>query len=96
MIKSQGLTHIHLYVRDLGRSLVFYESVFGLTEQFRDGPNMVFRSLFPVYIAQSCYSANAAKNAFADAISTSRSSRLLMSVSTGTASKFGFATFPPR
>ncbi|MDA1075903.1 MAG: VOC family protein [Proteobacteria bacterium] len=42
MIKTQGLTHIHLYVRDLDLSLNFYRSVFGLEERFRDGPKMVF------------------------------------------------------
>jgi catechol 2,3-dioxygenase-like lactoylglutathione lyase family enzyme len=42
MIKTQGLTHIHLYVHDLERSLEFYKSVFGLEERFRDGPKMVF------------------------------------------------------
>jgi catechol 2,3-dioxygenase-like lactoylglutathione lyase family enzyme len=42
VIKTQGLTHIHLYVRDLDRSLAFYKSVFGLEERFRDGPKMVF------------------------------------------------------
>ena len=42
MIKTQGLTHIHLVVRDLERSLRFYQSVFGMEERFRDGPKMVF------------------------------------------------------
>ena len=42
MIETQGLTHIHLYVADLDRSLRFYQEVFGLTELFRDGPRMVF------------------------------------------------------
>ena len=42
MIKTQGLTHIHLYVHDLDRSVAFYKSVFGLEERFRDGPKMVF------------------------------------------------------
>lgn len=42
MIKTQGLTHVHLVVRDLQKSLRFYENVFGLEERFRDGPNMVF------------------------------------------------------
>ena len=43
---TEGLTHIHLIVRDLDRSLRFYQGVFqgvfGLEEQFRDGPKMVF------------------------------------------------------
>lgn len=42
MIKTQGLTHIHLVVRDLERSLRFYQGVFGMEERFRDGPRMVF------------------------------------------------------
>jgi len=42
MIRTQGLTHIHLVVRDLERSLRFYRSVFGMEERFRDGPRMVF------------------------------------------------------
>lgn len=42
MIKTQGLTHVHLLVEDLDRSLHFYTEVFGLQEQFRDGPRMVF------------------------------------------------------
>ncbi len=42
MIETQGLTHIHLVVRDLNRSLRFYTAVFGMEERFRDGPKMVF------------------------------------------------------
>lgn len=42
MIRTQGLTHIHLVVRDLERSLRFYKGVFGMEERFRDGPRMVF------------------------------------------------------
>ena len=42
MIKTQGLTHIHLVVRDLERSLRFYQGVFGMEERFREGPKMVF------------------------------------------------------
>lgn len=42
MIATQGLTHIHLVVRDLERSLRFYTEVFGMKELFRDGPRMVF------------------------------------------------------
>ncbi|HUI26224.1 MAG TPA: VOC family protein [Candidatus Kryptonia bacterium] len=42
MIQTEGLTHIHLVVRDLERSLRFYQSVFGMEERFRDGPKMVF------------------------------------------------------
>jgi catechol 2,3-dioxygenase len=44
MIKTQGLAHIHLVVRDLDRSLKFYRDVFGMDERFRVGPCMVFLS----------------------------------------------------
>jgi catechol 2,3-dioxygenase-like lactoylglutathione lyase family enzyme len=36
MIRTQGLTHIHLMVRDLDRALTFYQRVFGLEERFRE------------------------------------------------------------
>lgn len=42
MIETEGLTHIHLFVADLDRSLRFYREVFGLEETFRPGPKMVF------------------------------------------------------
>ena len=42
MIKTHGLTHLHLAVRDLQRSLEFYQGVFGMTVHFWDGPTMVF------------------------------------------------------
>jgi catechol 2,3-dioxygenase-like lactoylglutathione lyase family enzyme len=38
MVKTEGLTHIQLAVRDLDRSLAFYQGVFGMEEVFRDGP----------------------------------------------------------
>jgi catechol 2,3-dioxygenase-like lactoylglutathione lyase family enzyme len=44
MVKTAGLTHIHLVVRDLERSLRFYRSVFGMEERFRVGSHMVFLS----------------------------------------------------
>ena len=47
MIQTQGLTHIHLVVRDLDRSLAFYTRVFGLEEQFREGRCMVFLHMAP-------------------------------------------------
>ncbi len=36
MIKTHGLTHINLAVRDPDRSLRFYEQVFGVREYYRD------------------------------------------------------------
>ena len=42
MIRTQGLTHIHLIVSDLQQSLRFYRDVFGMQERFWDGPGMVF------------------------------------------------------
>ena len=44
MIKTKGLTHIHLLVKDLERSLKFYKSVFGMDEKYRVGKKMVFLS----------------------------------------------------
>ncbi len=42
MIQTKGITHIHLVIRDLERSLRFYHSVFGMEERFRDGRKLVF------------------------------------------------------
>ena len=42
MIRTRGLTHIHLIVRAVDRSLRFYRSVFGMRESFRVGDDMVF------------------------------------------------------
>ncbi|HEX5585826.1 MAG TPA: VOC family protein [Acidimicrobiia bacterium] len=42
MIETEGLTHLHIVVADLQRSLTFYETVFGMEEQYRSGPTMVF------------------------------------------------------
>jgi catechol 2,3-dioxygenase-like lactoylglutathione lyase family enzyme len=36
MIKTHGLTHISLTVKDPDRSLKFYEQVFGVKEYYRD------------------------------------------------------------
>jgi len=41
MIETHGLTHIHLAVRDLDRSLAFYQQVFGM-ETTMGGDSMVF------------------------------------------------------
>jgi len=42
MIHTKGLTHIHLIVRDMDRSLRFYRSAFGMKEEFRVDDEMVF------------------------------------------------------
>jgi catechol 2,3-dioxygenase-like lactoylglutathione lyase family enzyme len=42
MIQTEGITHVHIVVRDLERSLRFYEQVFGMRELFREGPGLVF------------------------------------------------------
>jgi catechol 2,3-dioxygenase-like lactoylglutathione lyase family enzyme len=42
MIKSRGLNHINLNVRDLRRSLRFYQEAFGLEVRFWEGEKMVF------------------------------------------------------
>jgi catechol 2,3-dioxygenase-like lactoylglutathione lyase family enzyme len=36
MIKTRGLTHINLAVKDPDRSLKFYAQVFGVKEYYRD------------------------------------------------------------
>jgi catechol 2,3-dioxygenase-like lactoylglutathione lyase family enzyme len=38
MIPTGGLRHIQFLVRDAERSFAFYHRLFGLEEQFRDGP----------------------------------------------------------
>src|SRR5947207_3103037 len=42
MIRTRGLTHIHLIVRDMKRSLHFYRTVFGMQVSFKAGRSMVF------------------------------------------------------
>lgn len=44
MNRTQGLSHIHLVVRDIARSLRFYQRALGLEERFRHGDHMVFLS----------------------------------------------------
>jgi catechol 2,3-dioxygenase-like lactoylglutathione lyase family enzyme len=41
-IRTEGLTHIHLIVADLKRSLRFYKEAFGMEEQIWEGPDTVF------------------------------------------------------
>lgn len=42
MIKARRLNHINLNVRDIGRSLEFYQQAFGLKVKFWEGKKMVF------------------------------------------------------
>jgi catechol 2,3-dioxygenase-like lactoylglutathione lyase family enzyme len=42
MVETEGLTHIHLVVSDMSRSLTFYGQVFGMEELFREGADLVF------------------------------------------------------
>ncbi len=42
MIKTQGLTHINLNVRDIKKSLKFYQEAFGLQVKSWEGQGMVF------------------------------------------------------
>jgi catechol 2,3-dioxygenase-like lactoylglutathione lyase family enzyme len=42
MIKTRGLTHLHLMVRDVHRSLDFYKTVFGMEVTFWAGDGLVF------------------------------------------------------
>lgn len=44
MIATAGLTHLQILISDLERSLHFYREVFGMQEQFRAGPDLVFLS----------------------------------------------------
>jgi lactoylglutathione lyase len=44
MIKASKLYHINLNVTDIERSVHFYKQAFGLVEDFREGPRMVFLS----------------------------------------------------
>jgi catechol 2,3-dioxygenase-like lactoylglutathione lyase family enzyme len=42
MIRSRGLNHININVRDLRRSLRFYQDAFGLEIRFWEGDKMAF------------------------------------------------------
>lgn len=42
VIRSRGLNHIQLNVRNLARSVAFYEKAFGLKVKFRIGRSMAF------------------------------------------------------
>src|SRR6266481_2295899 len=42
MIKTRGLHHININVRDIKRSIAFYQKVFGLEVEFWEGDTMVF------------------------------------------------------
>lgn len=44
MVKARRLYHINLNVTDIERSVRFYRQAFGLVENFREGPRMVFLS----------------------------------------------------
>ena len=39
-VRTHGLTHLNLAVRDLERSLRFYETVFGVKEYYRDASSV--------------------------------------------------------
>jgi catechol 2,3-dioxygenase-like lactoylglutathione lyase family enzyme len=41
-VKAEGFNHLHINVRDLARSIRFYEQAFGLKVGFRDGQNLIF------------------------------------------------------
>jgi catechol-2,3-dioxygenase len=41
MVRTEGLTHIHLLVSDLNQSLSFSRQVFGMEETFREGLHLV-------------------------------------------------------
>lgn len=42
MIRTLGLTHLHLMVSDIQRSLKFYQRVFGMEVRFWAGKELVF------------------------------------------------------
>jgi catechol 2,3-dioxygenase-like lactoylglutathione lyase family enzyme len=42
MIKTEGITHLHIAVSEMVRSLAFYGNIFGMEELFREGPDLIF------------------------------------------------------
>jgi catechol 2,3-dioxygenase-like lactoylglutathione lyase family enzyme len=44
MVETDGLSHIHLTVRDLDRAVSFYRRVFGMVELFRRPHKVVLRT----------------------------------------------------
>lgn len=42
MVKTRGLTHLHLMVKDIQRSLTFYQNVFGMEVKFWVRESLVF------------------------------------------------------
>ncbi len=42
MTVTRGLSHIHLFVGDIERSVRFYTQGLGMSEAFRDGPKFIF------------------------------------------------------
>jgi catechol 2,3-dioxygenase-like lactoylglutathione lyase family enzyme len=43
-VETSGIRHVHLLVRDLTRSVAFYEAAFGMKIAFRDGKILFLRS----------------------------------------------------
>ena len=41
-IKAEGFNHLHINVRDLARSIRFYEEAFGLKVGFSAGKDLIF------------------------------------------------------
>lgn len=41
-IRAEGFNHLHINVRDLKRSIHFYEAAFGLKVSFRAGGDLIF------------------------------------------------------